>query len=95
MSAQTRVLGEVNAETRMKRDGLDRPRVVHRRPFGMINDPLPPLANLSASMAAKLAVEMKRSKPIDRVRTSTAGPISQVEPLIKYTSVQSRGSQLS
>ena len=53
----------------------------------MIYDPLPPLANLSASMAAKLAIEMKRSRPIDRVKTSTAGPVSQDKPRIMYTSV--------
>ena len=88
VSAQTRIVGEANAEIRMKRDGLDRPRVVHRRPFGMMYEPLPPLANLSASRAAKLAIELKRSKPIDRVMTSTAGPVSQDKPRIIYTSVQ-------
>jgi hypothetical protein len=88
VSAQTRGLTLPNTEPRNKRDGLDGLRVVHRRPFGMIDDPLPPLANLSASTAAKLAIEMRRSKPIDRVMTSTAGPVSQDKPRICYTSVQ-------
>jgi hypothetical protein len=88
VSAQPRGLTLPNTEPRSKRDGLDGLRVVHRRPFNMMNDPLPPLANLSASMAAKLAIEMRRSTPIGRVMTSTAGPVSQDKPRISYTSVQ-------
>jgi hypothetical protein len=88
VSAQPRGLTLPNTEPRIKRDGLDRPQVVHRRPFGMIDIPLPPPTNLSASKAAKLAIEMRRSKLIDRVMTSTAGPVSQNKPRINYTSFQ-------
>ena len=88
VSAQPRGLSLPNTEPRIKREGLDRPQVVHRRPFGIINTPLPPLANLSASEAAKLVIEGKSCKPSERAPPRSARPVSQKEPLISYTSVQ-------